>query len=273
VLGVDYVFHLAGATTAPSRQKFFEWNAEGTRRLAEAVSEVNPGLKRFVFVSSLAAGGPARGTEIRRETDPDQPVSAYGESKKAGEEALLEFRARFPISIVRPPMVYGPRDQATLVIFRTAARGLYPSLPTSGSPDRKKHYSTIHVSDLVRGIVQAATVDPLQVDSGEIFYLAHESTDSYDEIMEWVAEKLKKPLVRVKVPKWALVSAAHVSGWFGRFAKKPPHLNPDKLNEILADYWTCSPEKAKVKLGFHAEYDMRKGMSHALDWYVKNGWL
>src|SRR5205823_1417576 len=52
--GVDYVFHLAGVTSAPNRAAYFEHNAEGTERLARAAAEANPGLKRFVYVSSLA---------------------------------------------------------------------------------------------------------------------------------------------------------------------------------------------------------------------------
>ncbi len=61
VQGVDYVFHLAGSIAAPTREAYFEHNAEGTRKVAEAIVSANPDLKRLVFVSSLAAGGPSSG--------------------------------------------------------------------------------------------------------------------------------------------------------------------------------------------------------------------
>src|SRR6185437_1461133 len=50
---LDYIFHVAGATTGPNREFYFEHNAGGTRRLAQTVAEERPGLQRFVYVSSL----------------------------------------------------------------------------------------------------------------------------------------------------------------------------------------------------------------------------
>src|SRR5690242_9750279 len=65
---LDYVFHLAGATTGPNREFYFEHNANGTRRLAQAVADERPGLQRFVYVSSLAAAGPSRSMTPRVES-------------------------------------------------------------------------------------------------------------------------------------------------------------------------------------------------------------
>src|SRR5689334_16976484 len=75
VQDVDYVFHLAGLTQACSRAAFFECNARGTERLARAVAYVRPGLARFVYVSSLAAGGPAFSLNPRKESERDHPIS------------------------------------------------------------------------------------------------------------------------------------------------------------------------------------------------------
>ncbi len=131
----------------------------------------------------------------------------------------------------------------------------------------------IHVRDLVRGLILAATVSPGSAPSGEIFYLAHDDVNSYDEMIECIASKLKKDPIRVRIPKVALVAAAYAATGLGKLLGKTFNLNRDKLDELLADYWTCSPVKAKLLLGFQAEYDMKKGMNHVLDWYVKNGWL
>lgn len=115
VRGVDYVFHLAGLTAAKNREEFFAHNALGTERLAKVVAEERPGLSRFVYVSSLAASGPASSLEAPlTESQAEHPVSAYGESKLAGEHALLRYKDVYPISIIRPPMVYGPRDKGVL---------------------------------------------------------------------------------------------------------------------------------------------------------------
>src|SRR5271157_2207533 len=53
VRGIDTVYHLAGAIKAADREQYFRINQTGTRLLLEALAETNPGLKRFIHVSSL----------------------------------------------------------------------------------------------------------------------------------------------------------------------------------------------------------------------------
>jgi dihydroflavonol-4-reductase len=272
VQGVDLVFHLAGVIAAPNESGYFSFNAEGTRRLADAVAQCNPGLKRFVYVSSLAAGGPSNSAGPRCEVDADAPVSAYGRSKKAGELALLKYKDVFPSVILRPPLVYGPKDKAMLMVFQTAAKGLYPKIPTA-SASGEKYYSSIQVTDLIRGMIQAAMAPLETVPSGEVFYLAHAQFNPYADIMEAVALKLGRKPVTLKIPKWFLASAATAATWYGRATGKMTPFNRDKLNELLPDYWTCSPQKAERLLEFKAEYDLKTGLNHALDWYVRHGWL
>src|SRR4051812_21075296 len=95
VVGVNAVFHVAGRTAALRAHEYVRDNVEGTRRLADAcAAEANPPV--FVMVSSLAAGGPGTMKTPRRESDPEQPVSAYGRSKLAAERALGELAAEVP---------------------------------------------------------------------------------------------------------------------------------------------------------------------------------
>ena len=60
VAGVDYVFHLAAELLASSEQDFEATNAQGTRNLLACAEGGTRGrLRRFLFVSSLAAAGPS----------------------------------------------------------------------------------------------------------------------------------------------------------------------------------------------------------------------
>lgn len=271
VEGMDYVFHLAGATAAPGREAYLEANARATERLARAAAEAAPGLKRFVYVSSLAAGGPARGHhEPRTESQADAPVSAYGESKLEGERALLAFRDRYPISIVRPPIVYGPRDKGVFVLIRTVARNFMPIIQ-GGNSSGKKYYSAIYVRDLCRGIVQAA-VGPA-VATGGTFYLCHEDIHSYEELLSAMAEALDCDPYRLKIPQPIVRAAAWTMEGLGRMTRRSFPLNSDKLNEILPDYWICSPRKAKEELGFAPEFDLAKGMARTVEWYRAQRWI
>ena len=271
--GADYIFHLAGVVTAKNRDGFFNANADGTRLLAEAVAKVRPGLSRFVYVSSLAAGGPASADfSPRIETESDAPVSAYGESKLEGEKYLRNFTDIFPVTIVRPPMVYGPRDPATFVFVQTVARNLIPMVAPSGKTDHKR-YSVVHVRDLVRGIVQAGMVSREQVRSGEVFYLTSDDIVTYQELMTTIAEAMEKDPFRFRIPVAALKIGAHALDALGRVTGRTYPLNRDKLNEILPDAWTCSNEEAKKLLGYRPEFSFRAGMQNAVEWYRHAGWI
>jgi nucleoside-diphosphate-sugar epimerase len=273
VSGMDYVFHLAGAIAAPTREKYLRWNAEGTRLLARAVVESGAPLKKFVFVSSLAAGGPSVSVTDRVESDPDQPVSAYGESKLQAERYLLELRDTVPSIIFRPPMVYGPRDRATLLFVKTVARGLVPVFRGSGSAGAGKFYSTIQVRDLARGLVLGALVGLDRVPSGEVFYLSHRSACSYDELMDTIAARLGKRTFKFVLPLWTLAFPALMMTLLGRLTSRTFPLNLDKLREIAPDRWTCSSEKAKALLGFEASQDIATGWTEAVGWYREKKWI
>jgi nucleoside-diphosphate-sugar epimerase len=273
VRDVDYVFHLAGLTAARSSAEFFAYNTEGTARLARAVAEARPSLSRFVYVSSLAASGPASARDKpMSELETEHPVSAYGQSKLAAERELLRYRECYPISIVRPPMVYGPRDKGVFVVIQTVARNLMPILQGS-SEGGDKFYSIIHVRDLVRGIVQSAVASVAKVPSGEVFFLASDQTPSYQEILSTIAEALGRDPLRIRVPKPVIRALAVVFSSVGTLTRRTFPLNLDKLNELLPDYWVCSNSKAKIMLGFVPEIDLASGMASAIEWYQRHRWI
>jgi dihydroflavonol-4-reductase len=269
---LDYVFHLAGATTGPNRDYYFEHNAQGTARLAQVVAEERPGLQRFVYVSSLAAAGPAKSLEPRAESESEQPISAYGQSKYQGEKELLRYKSVYPITIVRPPMVYGPKDKGVFVIIKTVSKKMMPVIPGS-APGGDKFYSAIHSKDLCRGIVQAALARKEKVPSGEVFYLSGDGVHSYQQILSTIAETLDVDPFKFKLPRSALYVAAAAGSALGFISKKTFALNIDKLNELLPDYWICSNQKAKELLGFVPEFTLQSGMSNTIEWYKRQKWL
>ncbi|MBI2712491.1 MAG: NAD-dependent epimerase/dehydratase family protein [Bdellovibrio sp.] len=272
VQGMDYVFHLAGATTASNRGAYFEANSAGTARLAKAVADFRPQLTRFVYVSSLAAAGPSQSLSPRTETDPDSPVSAYGESKLQGEKEVLAFAEKYPLSIVRPPMVYGPKDKGVFVMIQSVARHVMPILRGS-TEGGHKYYSMIYAKDLCRGIVQAGVVARDKSPSGDIFYLCGDGIHTYLDIMTTIAEKLNCDPLRINIPKFFVRAAGAGLSGIGVLTRRTFPLNLDKVNEILPDYWICSNQKAKRVLGFVPEFDLSSGMAQAIEWYKRQKWI
>lgn len=256
----DYVFHLTGDAD----------------RLARLAADERPGLSRFVHVSSLAAAGPSRASEPRLESMADQPVSAYGASKLAGERAVLRYKTAFPVSIVRPPAIYGPRDKSVFLFVQAVARNFMPLLRGAGK-DGHKYYSLIHVRDLCRGIIQSALAPVGKVPSGEVFFLAGDGVHSYQDIMETIAEALGRDPLKIRLPRFALAAAAAALSGAARITPRitrrrfPPGL--DRLGELVPDYWVCSNRKARELLGFQPEFDLPSGMSHAIDWYRRHKWI
>jgi nucleoside-diphosphate-sugar epimerase len=273
VQGVDIVFHVAGVVKAPNRDGYFKHNAEGTRLICQAVADVNPSLKRLILISSLAAAGPAAGLEKPNlENHPASPVSTYGESKLQGEKEALKFKDRFPVAIVRPPMVYGPRDKDIFVVIRTVSRKMMPMI-RGATPEGHKYYSLIHVDDLCRGIIQVGEAPVDKVPSGEIFYLTDGGVYSYRELLHAMAKTLGVKAFELKIPAAAVTVAAGAAHAVGRMLGKTFPLNWDKRNEILPDYWICSTDKAKELLGYSPKHNLSTGMADAIQWYRDKKWL
>src|SRR4051812_9915057 len=116
--GVEVVFHVAGLTKSARPEPFFAVNERGTALLMDVAARAKSpsGEPPIVLVvSSLAAAGPSPFPDAPRdEQEPPAPVSTYGRSKLAGERAARARASRVPLTIVRPPIVYGPRDRDAL---------------------------------------------------------------------------------------------------------------------------------------------------------------
>ncbi len=275
VTGVDLVYHLAGAISAQSREEYFRLNSESTGSLARAVELANQKgsqIKRFIYVSSLAAGGPGEFQKPRTERDTDAPVSAYGESKKSGEVELLRHAKSFLPLILRPPMVYGPKDQATLFLIKTVAKRLIPKFKAK-TPDGEKQYSVIHSKDLVEAICEIGSVDASRVEYGDLFYVSSGEMITGSKLMNTMADALNVKTFDLPIPIPVLKIAAVLSESFGKLMGKATLLNSDKVNEITVDCWTCSPLKIMTKTGWRPQVLFEEGMKDSVKWYREKGWL
>jgi len=254
----DYIFNLSGITKASHPEEFFQSNYIGTKNLVEVVVERNPSLKRFVHVSSLAAVGPCKGSPVTEETEPE-PVSEYGKSKLLGERAVLFFKERLPITIIRPPAVYGPRDRDFLTFFKMIRAGVVLYFVEGV-------YSMIYVDDLVEGIMTASKSDRA---TGETFFIADSQPYKTVEIVQAISEAIGKKPLKIKIPQGIGEFFIRV---FQKFDKKSI-INTDKLKELSQRCWLCSPEKAERLLGFKAKTKLKEGMEWTAKWYKMNQWI
>ena len=107
VRDIDYIIHSAAVVKALSSQDYYKYNFEPTVDLAQLALDL-PNLKRFVFISSQAAGRPSR-MPISEEIK-STPVTSYGKSKLKAEQYLSKID-ELPWTVLRPAAVYGPGDK------------------------------------------------------------------------------------------------------------------------------------------------------------------
>jgi len=264
----DVIFHVAGAVTALNKEGFYRANVLGTKNLLEASRSAKK-LKRFVLVSSLAAAGPSSPDQPKSESDIPAPVSDYGWSKLEGEKVALGFKEELPLTVVRPPAVYGPRDRGILTFFQIVNKGLLPELGWNSTQIRK--YSFIHVEDLVEGIYLAGK--KIEFPSGEIFFLSGSGEFQWGEAMALIAKGLGKKIIRLPLPFAALRVAAHACSGISRLTGNPLPFSSDKIKEIEAPSWTCSAEKARKLMDFQAKWSLEEGLSATAKWYRANQYL
>lgn len=265
VRNVATVYHLAGLTKTSRTREFYEVNHFGTRNILEACAKHNPGLRRFVLMSSLAAAGPSMDGRPAKDTDVPHPVSDYGKSKLLAEQETLKHKERFSIVVLRPSAVYGPRDTDMYELFRWASRGVM--LDVAGGD---RFINPCYVEDLAAATLFAGVKE---VESGSIYFVAENKVYSWNEFRNALFEtgKVSARVVRFPYPAAYLVGLVYEIG--GLITGRAPIMNRQKVREAAQKYWICDLSKTEKELGFRHEYPLRRGLEITWQWYRDNNWL
>jgi dihydroflavonol-4-reductase len=267
------VFHLAGLTKALRTDDFLHVNTGGVESVVSACAD-RTDKPVLVVVSSLAAAGPCVIGKPLVESDAPTPVSAYGCSKLAAEQATARYAAELPISIVRPPIVFGPGDRGMLEMFRPIARWGIHVVPGRG----KRCFSLIHVADLVDGLLLVAEKGERLHNSGSpgegIYFIAADDYPTYAELGHAIAIALGKKCTTVVHLPGPLVKLVGLCGdamtWI---RQRPAWVNSDKMTEALAGSWICSSAKACMHLGWCPKAALAERLHETAQWYRNAGWL
>ena len=239
---IDTVFHLAGFAhdmRDPSKivDLYYKINVSATVQLAELA--VKSGVKRFVFVSSIKAGGISTPKKCINENDQIDPEGIYGKTKREAELRLLKIgkESGMHISIIRPSLVYGPDVKGNLKsMLLGVEKGWFPPLPETGNKR-----SMIHVDDLVRAILLVADDDRA---NGEIFIATDGIPHSSRYIYNAMCSALDKSIPKWSVPKTLFDIASLVSSQIKY-----------KINKLLGD--ECYSSAKLEALGFKAKKSLK----------------
>lgn len=250
VEGADAVIHVAGLIKAATREEFFKVNVGGTEALAGVAHRLVPHA-HFLHLSSQAAREPQ--------------LSDYSASKRAGEEAARRCFAA-PITVLRPPAVYGPGDRETLVFFQLARQRLVPML---GGPQSRA--AMIHVEDLCGLIATLASTHPRD----EVLTAADGHPEGYrwEEILGAAAHAVNNPSARLFRAPLSLLRTVAAVGDVGRLLGWANMLSSQKLREIRHPDWSVSPEELARVPGWTPRFTLETGFADAVAWYRREGWL
>ena len=239
---VNTVFHLAGFAhdmrdAGKIEYLYYKVNVDATVQLANLA--VQSGVKRFIFVSSVKAGGTPPLGVCANEKDQKDTEDIYGKTKREAELELLKIgeESGMHVSIIRPSLVYGPNVKGNLKLMLSGIKkGWFPPLPETGN-----RRSMIHVDDLVRAILLVANDDRA---NGEIFIATDGVPHSSREIYNAMCNVLGK-----SIPKWSVPK-----GLFNMISLINSRIKY-KLNKLLGD--ECYSSAKLEELGFKAQKTLK----------------
>jgi len=254
--GVDTVFHLAGKVHAlteigRNESEYQCANVEGTRNVLEAA--VNAGVQRFVFVSSVKAGGEC-GDMCLDEAMEDNPETPYGRSKLEAERLVFKYARKHNMHavVLRLPLVYGPGQKGNLArMLKSVAARRFPPLPEFGN-----QRSMVHVEDVAEAAVLAARSPNANVQTYIVTDGRPYSTRELYALMR-VALGRKKP--RLGIPIRLLEAAAGVGDLVGRLRGRRFVFDSASLEKLRFSAWYSS-RKLETELGFKPVYDLEKAL-------------
>ncbi len=262
---VKVVFHLAAIARpmAIPNKLYFEINEKGTKNLLGVCKKRK--LKKIILMSSVSTVGPSRdGTAVSEKTKCN-PVDVYGWSKLAEEKVAIDFVKKYnlPIIILRPPMVFGPRDFEMLKLFRAVNKRFFPI-----SSD-EKCMEFLYVENLVEACLVAMERGRI----GEKYHISNGEHYSINEIRKAMEKAFGKKTLPIRFPKFVFVLGGYLLEISGKIFGFHPPFKHDTINWMTEKFWYSDISKAKKELEYIPKISLEAGVKKTAEYYRERGLL
>ena len=261
----DFVIHNAGITKAKKKNDYFTTNCQYTKNIVNALISQQRIPEKFIYMSSLSAYGPGNPLSLHpiKSADKANPVTSYGKSKLEAETYLSSL-PNFPYILIRPTVVYGPREKDLLTIFKLINNNIELFV---GS--KKQYLTFVYVKDLVQAVFQV--MESTVVNKG---YFVSDG-NIYDSKMlgNFIKDKLGKKTISIHLHKQLVKSIAIIIECTKYFTNKQSILNLDKVKELESINWMCDIEPLVNEINYIPSYNLSKGVNETIDWYKETKWL
>ena len=265
--GVDVVFHIAAfASPWGAHEKFWAVNVNGTENVIRACKEA--GVKRLIAVSSTSAvfdGVSHQDMVDETKPYPTKFLSPYSSSKSVGERLVLAANCeQLKTTVIRPHLIWGPRDQTFLARFlEHATKGPIPYVGKNTWTDNT------YVDNLVEGLVLASTSDK---SPGNVYFITNGEPVRYGDFMDKFLEIFELPPARGTIPTPVAKMLAYFLEytWLLFKFKSEPLLARYKLAELIYTH-TYKIDKAKKDLGYEPIVSNEEGFKKVREWALEEG--
>ncbi len=265
----NVVYHCAARVALPyqgDRQQLFRTNVEGTKHLLRACAE-GAGVGRFVFVSSVAVYGDPDPEAIPvTEAHPLRPRGPYAESKAEAEAWVWRYaREGLDCAVVRPCVIYGPRDRNFLPQIVEQLVGKPFPLVDGGH----QLLDLVHARDVARALVLAGTRPRA---SGQAYNVTDGQRHTLREIVETFARLSGLPVRAVSVPYGVALLLAAL-GYVGsrlRHPRRDPLIAPAAVRAMVKPHH-YSIEKIRRELGYEPRVPLEAGLKQTVEWLRRVG--
>ena len=255
VRGCDVVFHLAAKVHAPTgtrEAEFMRANVDGTRNVLDAATSNM--VRRFVFLSTAAVYGEAEG--VVTETTRPAPSTPYGASKLEAETLIMSRANEIGVTVLRLPIVYGPRDRGNFArLVRAIASGRF-FIPGHG----RNVKSMVAVQNVVDAALLVARDERAK---GQVYLVADAHDYSLNEIVTAIADALGRSARFPRLPVGAATAIGGIADAIGGVARLRLPISADSVRKLAANT-RCSSEKIRSELGFAPTVSLREGLAEVV---------
>lgn len=245
---IDCVVHLAGRVHLSDQENsaaYIEENCNGTLKLAQ--DAVEAGVQKFIFISSAKVIGEETHAPLD-EAAPACPSDPYALSKYTAEKALSALKGDIALTILRPPLVYGPEVRANFLALLSAIAVGVP-FPLASVRNRR---SFICVHNLVSAIL--ACIESPNA-AGRIFNVTDGKSASTPELIRLIAKELGQPSRLFAFPPFLLEK-------FGEF------LGRGETIKRLTRSLELDDSSIRRELGWREVRTLEEGIAETAQWYL-----
>ena len=256
---IDIVFHLAAIARpmAIPDELYFKVNEEGTKNLLEVCKNSN--LKKIIIMSSVSAVGHSiNGVAVAEDTE-CKPVDVYGFSKLAQEKVVFESieNQKLPIVLLRPPMVFGPRDFEMLRLFKAVNNGFFPV------KSNNKCFEFLYVENLVQACLLALDNGK----TGEIYHITNGEHYSINDIVSSMEKSFGKKILQPNFPRFIFNIFGGFVESLGKIFRFHPPFKHDTIDWMTKKIWYSDFRKSKKELNYIPTFTLNEGINKTINYY------